>query len=94
MNVNKKGEMITLAEVPVGGLTYVTSICGTGSVRGRIMAMGLVPGTAVLVVRKAPMGDPLELSVKGYKLSLRLREAGMIVVSSTSPRTAEGDLDG
>lgn len=95
MTADKKGDGIKLADAPVGDLVYVTSIGGAGSVRGRIMAMGLVPGTAVRVVRKAPMGDPLELSVKGYNLSLRSREAEMIIVSTAPSKVAEGGgLDG
>ena len=89
MNSNERNDLMDLAEVPVGGRVYVTSIRGSGSVRGRIMAMGLVPGTAVEVLRRAPMGDPLEISVKGYNLSLRAVEAAMVIVSMDPPRRPE-----
>lgn len=76
-------------DVPAGGKVYVTSVKGTGAIRGRIMAMGLVPGTAVEVVRRAPLGDPLELMVKGYNLSLRATEAGLVTVSFAPPTSGD-----
>lgn len=85
MSAKEGNEGMSLADVPVGGMVYVSSIRGSGPVRGRIMAMGLVPGTSVDVVRRAPLGDPLEVCVKGYYLSLRAQEAMLISVSSEPP---------
>jgi len=85
---------MSLADPPVGGTVYVTSIRGSGSIRGRIMAMGLVPGTAVEIIRRAPLGDPLEVRVKGYNLSLRAQDALLVMVSSELPARARNDPKG
>ncbi|HNU35660.1 MAG TPA: ferrous iron transport protein A [Methanomassiliicoccales archaeon] len=94
MNAEEKMKQMSLADPPVGRTVYVTSIKGSGPIRGRILAMGLVPGTAVEVVRRAPMGDPLEVRVKGYSLSLRAQEAMLVMVSSgPSVRTGNDAKD-
>ena len=77
--------MRNLADLAIGAKAYVISVKGSGSIRGRILAMGLVPGTAVEMVRKAPLGDPIEISLKNYFLSLRASEALAVEVSSTPP---------
>lgn len=73
-------EHTTLDNLEPGYRAKVIHIKGKGSTRRRILDMGMVPGSDVEVVRKAPLGDPIEFKVKGYNLSLRKDEAELIVV--------------
>ena len=70
----------TLRDVRVGGAAKVVKLHGEGAVKRRIMDMGITRGTEVRVRKVAPLGDPLELTVRGYELSLRLSDAEMIEV--------------
>ena len=72
--------MTTLREVKVGDNVKVTKINGTGAVKRRIMDMGITKGVEIEVRRVAPLGDPIELTVRGYKLSIRKADAQMIEV--------------
>ena len=72
--------MYTLDQVPVGDTVVVKKIYGEGQTRRRIMDMGLTRGISVLVRRVAPLGDPIELKVRGYELSIRKTEAAAIEV--------------
>ena len=71
---------MTLNEVPVGGVCTVTKLNGTGKLRRRIMDMGITKGVEIKVVKIAPLGDPMELNVRGYELSIRKNEAESIEV--------------
>ena len=71
---------ITLAQVEPDTNVKVIHVKGKGSARRRILDMGIVPGAEVKVIRKAPMGDPIEFEVKGYKLSMRKAEAELVVI--------------
>jgi len=72
--------MLTLDKIEPGTMTRIVSNRATGNVRRRIMDMGLLPGESLEMVRRAPLGDPLEVVVKGYHLSLRKSEARFIEV--------------
>lgn len=72
--------MKTLKEVKVGDRVTVLRLHGEGAVKRRIMDMGLTKGIEVLVRKVAPLGDPVEVSVRGYELSLRKDDAAMIEV--------------
>ena len=72
--------MYTLDQVPVGDTVVVKKIYGEGRTRRRIMDMGLTRSISVLVRRVAPLGDPIELKVRGYELSIRKTEAAAIEV--------------
>ena len=72
--------MKTLREVPIGSTVKVVKIHGEGAVRRRIMDMGLTKGVEVTVRKVAPLGDPMELNVRGYELSVRKGEAENIEV--------------
>ncbi len=72
--------MKTLRDVPVGGTAKVVKLHGEGAVKRRIMDMGITKGIEVYVRKVAPLGDPLELNVRGYELSLRKADAEMIEV--------------
>ena len=71
---------MTLNEIPVGGVCTVTKLNGTGKLRRRIMDMGITKGVEIKVVKIAPLGDPMELNVRGYELSIRKSEAESIEV--------------
>lgn len=70
----------SLKELEFGQKAKVIKITGDGSIRRRIMDMGLVPGSELEMERYAPLGDPVEVKLKGYHLSLRKEEAENIVI--------------
>lgn len=72
--------MKTLRDVPVGTKALVKRIHGEGPLRRRIMDMGITKGTEVYVRKVAPLGDPVELTVRGYELSIRKNEAEAVEV--------------
>ncbi len=72
--------MNNLREVPVGGRAKVVRIHGEGAVRRRIMDMGITKGVEIYVRKVAPLGDPIEITVRGYELSLRKADAESIEV--------------
>ena len=72
--------MKTLKDVPVGASVRVVKLHGEGAVRRRIMDMGLTKGVTLTVRKLAPLGDPMEITVRGYELSLRRADAVMIEV--------------
>ncbi len=72
--------MKTLKEVKVGEKATIKKLGGEGAVKRRIMDMGLTKGTEVYVRKVAPLGDPIELTVRGYELSLRKADADLIEV--------------
>ena len=71
---------MTLKDVRVGQTVKVTKIIGTGPVKRRIMDMGITKGVEIFVRKVAPLGDPMELKVRGYELSVRKADAEMIAV--------------
>ena len=71
---------LRLSEAPLGKRLEVVRVEGSGLVKRRMMDLGLLPGTIIKVVGKAPLGDPLDVEVKGFNLSIRRREAFNIVV--------------
>ena len=72
--------MKTLREAKVGETVTVRRLHGAGPVKRRIMDMGITKGTSLLVRKVAPLGDPMELSLRGYELSVRRADAEMIEV--------------
>lgn len=72
--------MKTLKNVLVGGNATVVKLHGEGAVRRRIMDMGVTKGTNLYVRKVAPLGDPIEITVRGYELSVRKSDAAMIEV--------------
>ncbi len=76
--------MVTLRDVRVGESATVARLDGAGAIKRRIMDMGLTKGTRVLVHKVAPLGDPIEVTVRGYELSLRKDEAGCIDVKDVT----------
>ena len=71
----------TLRDVAVGQSATVRRLVGEGAVKRRIMDMGITKGTEVLVRKVAPLGDPIEVTVRGFELSLRKDEAENVLVA-------------
>lgn len=67
-----------LSELKPGEKAVVSGVSGSGAIYRRIVDMGVVPGTMIKVLKFAPLGDPMEIKVKGFNLSLRKKEAKMI----------------
>ena len=74
---------MTLDKLKPGKSGLVTQVGGEGPLRLRLLDMGIIPGTRVTVVKIAPMGDPIQLSLRGYELTLRLEDAARIGVEVT-----------
>ena len=72
--------MKTLRDIPVGGDAVVVRLAGQGPLKRRIMEMGITKGASVHVRKVAPLGDPIEVTVRGYELSLRKDEAENVIV--------------
>ena len=72
--------MKTLRDVKIGKTAKVVKLHGEGALKRRIMDMGITKGVELLVRKVAPLGDPLEISVRGYELSIRKGDAEMIEV--------------
>lgn len=71
---------MNLKEVKIGGTDKVKKLTGEGAVKRRIMDMGITKGVEVTVRKVAPLGDPIEVTVRGYELSIRKADAEMIEV--------------
>ena len=71
---------MTLKDLEIGKSAVITSVGGKGALRQHFLDMGMIPGAEVTVVKFAPMGDPMELYLRGYVLTLRLQDAAEIEV--------------
>ncbi len=80
---------MTLNEIKIGESCVITKVGGKGALRQHFLDMGVLPGATVTVVKYAPLGDPMELMIHGYELTLRLADAAKIEVSSTDSVTEE-----
>ena len=69
---------MTLNDLKIGGSAVITDVSGEGSLRNRFLDMGLIPHTKVTLQKVAPMGDPIEIRVRGYELTLRREDAKLI----------------
>ena len=72
---------MTLNELPIGQSATITKVSGEGPLRLRFLDMGLIPRTRVTLQKVAPMGDPIEILIRGYELTLRVDEAKWIEVT-------------
>lgn len=72
--------MKTLKDVPVGVQATVKKLHGEGSLKRRVMDMGITKGVEIIVRKVAPLGDPIEVTVRGYELSLRKSDAEIVEV--------------
>lgn len=74
---------MTLDKLPIGKTAKIVSVGGEGALRLRLLDMGLIPKTAVKITKVAPMGDPIELFIRGYSLTIRLDDAKKIEIEAT-----------
>jgi len=82
---------VTLADLQVGQVGTITDLAGSDSITARLLEMGLIPGTTVSLIGKAPLGDPLEFELRGYRLSLRKSEAQRVAIISPPSMTGGND---
>ena len=80
---------MTLKELEIGKTAIIKSVGGCGALRQHFLDMGVIPGAKVVVNKYAPMGDPMELTVQGYKLTLRLADADLIEVEKEDQTISE-----
>ena len=85
---------MTLKELPVGKTATVQSVGGEGALRQHLLDMGLIPGADVTMVKFAPMGDPLEVRIHGYELTLRLADAEKIKIENVREAAPESRRNG
>ncbi len=83
---------MTLRELKAGQSATVMVVGGEGALRQHFLDMGIIPGIRVVLTKFAPMGDPLELNINGYELTLRLADAGRIQVEDIV-EPGESDVD-
>ena len=82
---------MTLKELKIGESAVIDTVGGTGELRQHFLDMGLIPGEKVTLVKFAPMGDPMELQIHGYELTLRLDDAAQIEIDpGGSTRSGSG----
>jgi len=72
---------MTLDQLPLGQSAKVTKLTGAPAVRRRLMEMGITPAATIQAIRWAPLGDPLDIKIRGYHLSLRREEASAVEVT-------------
>lgn len=76
--------LMTLDQLPLGQSAKVTKLTGAPTVRRRLMEMGITPAATVQAIRWAPLGDPLDVKVRGYHLSLRREEASAVEIQQSA----------
>ena len=77
---------LTLDKLPIGHSDTILTVGGAGALRRRLLDMGLTPKTRVMVRKVAPMGDPIELHLRGYELTLRLEDAREIEIEEDTSK--------
>jgi ferrous iron transport protein A len=75
-----EGAFLTLDELNLEEPARVSEVGGQGALRRRLLDMGITPGTEVMIRKRAPMGDPIEIHLRGYELTLRIEDAKKIQV--------------
>lgn len=71
---------MNITDLKIGETKTIKEVGGTGSLRRRLLEMGLIPGTSVKLVKVAPLGDPFEIMIRGYELSIRKDDAKLIIL--------------
>ena len=81
---------MTIAELQIGQSAIITKVGGEGALRCRFLDMGLIPGTLVTVRKIAPMGDPIEIRLRGYELTIRMEDAKKIEINQVEETETPG----
>jgi len=77
-----EGSVTTLAQLAVGARGKIVKVIGEDQISSRLLEMGLTPGASVQLMGTAPLGDPIELSIRGYRLSIRRSEAARVQIEA------------
>ena len=80
---NEGGVIMTLKELRIGESGIIQAVGGEGALRQHLLDMGVIPGAEVTVIKYAPLGDPIEIKIHGYELTLRLDDAARIDIEKT-----------
>jgi len=86
--------MMTLRELPVGKEATITAVGGTGALRQHFLDMGVIPGSDIVLVKYAPLGDPMEFMIHGYELTLRVADAGKVEIQNVREYGPQPTLGG
>ena len=89
----KTHSSFTLRDLREGDRADIKAIRGEGAFKRRLLEMGFMPGTTVLIKKYAPLRDPIELVIKGYHVSLRRKEAQQVLVRRSSIQTPDNETD-
>ena len=84
---------LPLSEFAIGQSGVIVNIGGDGKIRRRLFDMGVTPGADVYLRKKAPLGDPIEVTLRGYELTLRKTEAAVVTVRTQAPSRSENDKE-
>lgn len=84
------GDILSLGEAEIGVLGTIIKVNGEGKLRRRLFDMGLTPGAEVFLRKRAPLGDPLEITLRGYELTLRKSEADFVEIRITNVSQVKG----
>lgn len=84
------GDILSLGEAEIGALGTIIKVNGEGKLRRRLFDMGLTPGAEVFLRKRAPLGDPLEITLRGYELTLRKSEADFVEIRITDVSQVKG----
>lgn len=84
------GDLAPLDRLPIGSAGTIEKVDGEGKLRRRLFDMGLTPGAEVYLRKLAPLGDPVEITLRGYELSLRKMEASHVLIRISSLEKKEG----
>ena len=76
---------MTLDQLKIGDTAVITAVGGEGALRCRLLDMGLIPHTAVTLQKVAPMGDPIQIQIRGYELTIRREDARKITLREGAP---------
>ncbi len=91
--LSRKGQYMTLKDLETGKTATVLAVGGAGSLRQHFLDMGIIPGAKVTLMKFAPMGDPMELMIHGYELTLRLNDAAQIEIDEASVGVEDSQTD-
>ena len=80
----------TLDQFAIGEQGVVQKVSGEGKIRRRLLDMGITPGAEIMLRKKAPLGDPLEITVRGYELTLRISEAQCVTMTVNDVNSTDG----